>query len=71
MKRISITEEAYRAIVDTLPIGSVGVEPERSNLGRLLIWVEEPWVIKLLELRQKGEEVSDVIPRLAGQSAPR
>jgi hypothetical protein len=31
---------AYDAIADTLPLGSVGVEPEINDKGERLVWVD-------------------------------
>jgi hypothetical protein len=38
--RIAITAEAYEAIALTLPFGSVGYETERSETGKVFIWIE-------------------------------
>jgi len=40
MTRISITPEAFEAIVATLPLGSVGYEPELNSKGERRIWIE-------------------------------
>jgi hypothetical protein len=38
--RIAITAEAYAAIAETLPVGTVAVEPARNERGQRLIWVQ-------------------------------
>ena len=65
MIRIAITAEAYAAIESTLPVGSVGVEPEAADKGERFIWLDEGVVNKLKFLRGRGESFSDVILRLA------
>ena len=40
MVRISFTAEAFEVIVDTLPLGSVGYERERTATGGYFIWLE-------------------------------
>jgi len=70
MIRIAITAEAYAAIAETLPLGSVGVQPEDqrapgTDQGERHIWLDEGVVNKLKFLRGPGESYSDVILRLA------
>jgi len=71
MIRIAITAEAYAAIAETLPLGSVGVEPEAdqgapgTDQGQRHIWLDPHVVNKLKYLRGPGESYSDVILRLA------
>jgi hypothetical protein len=36
--RIAITAEAYAAIAETMPVGSVAAEPSLDERGRRLIW---------------------------------
>ncbi len=43
MIRITITAEAYEAIVKTMPLGSVGFEREADANGERLIWIERFW----------------------------
>jgi hypothetical protein len=43
MIRIAITVEAYGAMVATLPLGSVGYEPQLNAKGERLIWIEARW----------------------------
>ena len=64
MVRISITEQAFRAIASTLPLGSVCFEnPVNENVVRL-IWLERTAVDRLGSLREPGESYSDVILRM-------
>lgn len=43
MIRIAISVEAFAAIARTMPLGSVGVEPEVDATGQRLIWLEPQW----------------------------
>jgi hypothetical protein len=63
--RIAITAEAFDAIAATLPLGSVGYEPEIDAKGERLIWIERKWADQLGAMRGPGETYSDVILRLA------
>jgi hypothetical protein len=65
MIRIAVTEDAFDAIVATLPLGSVGCEREPNEKGERLIWLEERVVDKLGALRGPGESYSDAIQKLA------
>jgi hypothetical protein len=38
MIRIAITVEAFAAIAQTLPLGSVGYEPEANAKGERTVW---------------------------------
>jgi len=73
--RIAITPAAFEAIAATLPLGSVGFEPELSAKGQRLIWLEAAVLERLRAMRRPGESYSDVILRLAQleatTSAPR
>jgi hypothetical protein len=69
MIRISITPAAFDAIADTLPLGSVGVEPEVNNKGERLVWVDVGVANRLGAMRGPGESLSDVILRLAAAEA--
>ena len=64
MIRIAITPAAFEAVAATLPLGSVGFEPEPDAKGERLIWVEASVADRLTALRQEGESYSDVILRL-------
>jgi hypothetical protein len=66
--RIAISVEAYDAITDTLPLGSVGVEPETDARGRRLVWLEPHVVDRLSAMRGPAESYSDVILRLVEAS---
>jgi hypothetical protein len=68
MIRISITAAAFEAIASTLPLGSVGYEPEQDANGARAVWIEQRVVDKLSALRGPGESLSDVIPE--AQSHP-
>ena len=65
MIRISITVAAFEALVATLPLGSVGVDPEPGAQGERQIWLEPRVVDRLRAMRGPGESYSDVILRLA------
>jgi hypothetical protein len=61
---IAITPAAYDAIAATLPLGSVGYEPQLNAKGERLIWIEAIWHDRLAAMRKSGESYSDVILRL-------
>jgi hypothetical protein len=65
MVRISTTASAFNAIADTLPLGSVGFEREPTEGGMRMIWLERAVVDRLRTMRQRGEDISDTIVRLA------
>ena len=69
MIRISITSAAFEAIKATLPVGSVGYEPQRTAQGDYFIWIERSWLNKLEALRQPGESLSETIIRLVAMEA--
>ena len=64
MIRVAITEAAFEAIAQTLPLGSVGYENQASERGERLIWLEPTVVNRLRAMRGHGESYSDVILRL-------
>ena len=66
MVRINISSAAYKAIAETLPFGSVAVEP-RSDASEVAIWLDDVWVDRLGAMRAPGEDYSDVILRIATQ----
>jgi hypothetical protein len=65
MIRIAITAEAYEAIARTLALGSVGYEIERSESGKVFVWIERQAMDRLTAERRRGEDFSDTIIRLA------
>ena len=65
MIRITISAAAYEAIAATMPLGSVGVDPEPGAEGERHIWLEPRFVDRLRAMRGPGESYSDVILRLA------
>ncbi len=69
MIRISITPATFDAIADTLPLGSVAVEPEAGAKGDRLVWVDVSVANKLSAMRGPRETLSDVILRLAALEA--
>jgi hypothetical protein len=69
MIRIASTPAAFDALAATLPLGSVGYEPERTATDGYFIWVERSWLNKLEALRQPGEGLSETIVRLAAMEA--
>ena len=64
MIRIAITPAAFDAIAATLPLGSVGYEPQRDRNGDYFVWLDEGTVDRLGALRGPGESYSHVIIRL-------
>jgi hypothetical protein len=67
--RIAITVEAFEAIARTLPLGSVAVEAEPNERGERLIWLEAAMADRIGAMRGPGESYSDVILRIASESA--
>jgi hypothetical protein len=66
MIRLAITAEAFEAIKATLPLGSVGFEPEPDAKDERYLWLEDAMADRLAAMRGPGERYSDVILRLAG-----
>jgi len=64
---ITITPEAFEAIVATLPLGSVGYEAEANERGERLIWLEDAMADRLGAMRAPSESYSDVILRPASR----
>src|SRR5271165_2189666 len=64
MVRIGITPAALDAIVDTLPLGSVGFERDPDAKGELQIWLDGAVVVDRVAAIRPGESFSDVILRL-------
>ena len=64
-----ITEAAFKVIAKTLPLGSAMYEAKVASDGGRFIWLERRAVDQLYGLRQRGEELSDVIVRVAAMEA--
>jgi hypothetical protein len=64
MIRVAISQAAYDALVATLPLGSVAVEPYFNDRGERVVWLDEVWVDRLGAMRGTGESYSDVSIRL-------
>ena len=60
---------AGEAIAATLPLGSVGYEPQTNAKGERLVWLESAIVDRLAAMRGPGESYSDVILRLVEMEA--
>jgi hypothetical protein len=71
MIRIAITAEAFDAVAKTPPFGRTMYEANVSADGGRFIWLERRAVDQLYALRQQGEELSDVILRVAAMEAGR
>jgi hypothetical protein len=69
--RISISQAALDALVATLPLGSVAVEPERALDGGVGIWLDIARIAKFRAMRCPGDSYSDAILALAGGTAGR
>jgi hypothetical protein len=63
--RIAISQAAFDAIAETIPVGSVGYEPQSNEKGERLIWLPPDVLAKLKALRGPGDSFSDVILALA------
>jgi hypothetical protein len=61
MIRIAIIQAAY----DAIALGSVGYEAERSDTGKIFVWLERRAIDRLTVERRRGEDFSDTIIRLA------
>jgi hypothetical protein len=70
MVRISMTPEAFEAVVATLPLGCVGYEPELNSQGERRIWIEAAVADRVTAMRRRGESYSDVILRLVEMEGP-
>jgi hypothetical protein len=57
MIHISVTHEAFEAIVATLPLGSVGYERELNAQGERRIWIEAAVADRLTAMRGPGGEL--------------
>jgi hypothetical protein len=54
MVRITISVEAFEAIAQTLPLGSVGYENKTTERGRRLIWLDRAMVDRLCAMFGRG-----------------
>ena len=61
MIRVAITEPAFEAIPATLPLGSVGVEPQADAKGDRWVWLEGPAINSFRAMRGHGEGYCDFI----------
>lgn len=66
MIHIAITRAAFEAIAETMPLGSVAVEPQVDDKGERQIWLEPQQAARPARAR---ESYSDVILRLVEQEA--
>lgn len=64
MTGIEISEAAWRAIVDTVPKGSVVFERQRGQRGGVVIQLPETIIGALNGLRRPSEGYSEAILRL-------
>jgi hypothetical protein len=69
MIRIAIRPAAFEAIAATLPLGSVGYENATNEKGERLIWLDPAVLNRLKAMRGPGESYSEVILRLARETA--
>jgi hypothetical protein len=65
--RIAISAEAFEAIAQTLPLGSVSYENASNEKGERYVWLDRKVVNQLRALRRPGESFSDVILLLAAK----
>jgi len=68
MIRVSITPEAFEAIVATLSLGSVGYEPKLNSKGERRIWIEDRPSLTCLVVTKAspwGHTCGDFATRLA------
>jgi hypothetical protein len=71
MIRLTISAEASDAIVKTLALGRVAVEAQTTTTDGRFIWVKKHALDQLCALRQRGEDLSGVVLRLAKIEASR
>ena len=69
MIRIAISAEAFEAIASTLPFDSVGYENAVNERGERYLRPAPTVVNRLRAMRGPGESYSDVILKLAAQTA--
>ena len=71
MIRIGIADAAFEAIAQTLPLGSVAVEPEANERGERHVWLALTGSTASRPCAGRGELFSDVILRLVESEARR
>jgi hypothetical protein len=69
MIQIAITQAAFDAVAETMKLGNVGYENATDEQGHRLIWLAPEMVARLRALRGPGESYSDVILRIAAETA--
>jgi hypothetical protein len=65
--KIAITQAAFDAIANTLPLGSIAYEPAPDAKGQVSVWLDPRALDRIDEQRQQGDSYSDVILRLAAE----
>jgi hypothetical protein len=65
MVRIAISAAAFDASASTMPLGNVGLKPEREPDGSIRIWLDRRVVDRLNSMRRPHESLSDAILALA------
>jgi hypothetical protein len=55
MVKITISADAFAAIAETLPLGTVAVEPERAKDGSVGLWLDHATLAKLNRIRAPGD----------------
>jgi hypothetical protein len=71
MIQIAISVEAFEAIAQTPPLGNVSFENKIDENGQRIIWLPRDVLDRLRSVRAPGEDYSDVILRVATESAER
>jgi hypothetical protein len=69
MIRITISPAAFEATAATLTLGSMSFENATNERGERLIWLDHAVVDRLRSLCGPGESYSDVILRIAAETA--
>jgi hypothetical protein len=67
--RIAISQAAYDALASTIPLGSVVFEKEHYANGQCHVRLNRAVVNRLRAMRGPGESYSDVILRVAKETA--
>jgi hypothetical protein len=62
--KLAISQAAFDAIANTLPLGTVAFEGQPNEKGERVIFLDDREADKLAAMRQPGESYSDVIMRL-------